>query len=139
MRKPSSWCLVSWFSVVKTAADAGATDRYLPRSRLRQDRDKARVVAPFVLKEEPASAAWATELRRRRRRLRSPYPQGRANTSKEEERVMSTTAVDRYVGVDVSKARLDVAVRPTGERYTIVRPRGHRCAARATPADCSSS
>ena len=30
---------------------------------------------------------------------------------------MSTTTVDCYVGVDVSKARLDVAVRPTGERY----------------------
>jgi transposase len=32
---------------------------------------------------------------------------------------MSTTTVDRYVGVDVSKARLDVAVRPTGERYSV--------------------
>jgi hypothetical protein len=33
---------------------------------------------------------------------------------------MSTTSVDRYVGVDVSKSRLDAAVRPTGERYTVV-------------------
>lgn len=33
---------------------------------------------------------------------------------------MSTTTVGRYAGVDVSKARLDVAVRPTGERYTVV-------------------
>jgi hypothetical protein len=32
---------------------------------------------------------------------------------------MSTTTVDRYAGVDVSKARLDVAVRPTGERYSV--------------------
>jgi transposase len=32
---------------------------------------------------------------------------------------MSTTTVDCYVGVDVSKARLDVAVRPTGERYSV--------------------
>ena len=32
---------------------------------------------------------------------------------------MSTTTVERYAGVDVSKARLDVAVRPTGERYSV--------------------
>ena len=33
---------------------------------------------------------------------------------------MSTTIVEeRYAGVDVSKARLDVAVRPTGERYSV--------------------
>ena len=32
---------------------------------------------------------------------------------------MSTTTVERYAGVDVSKARLDVAVRPTGERYSL--------------------
>jgi transposase len=32
---------------------------------------------------------------------------------------VSTTTVDRYAGVDVSKARLDVAVRPTGERYSV--------------------
>ena len=32
---------------------------------------------------------------------------------------MSTTPVERYAGVDVSKARLDVAVRPTDERYSV--------------------
>jgi transposase len=32
---------------------------------------------------------------------------------------MSTTTVCRYAGVDVSKARLDVAVRPTGECYSV--------------------
>jgi transposase len=32
---------------------------------------------------------------------------------------MNTTTVHRYAGVDVSKARLDVAVRPTGERYSV--------------------
>jgi transposase len=32
---------------------------------------------------------------------------------------MSITTVERYAGVDVSKARLDVAVRPTGERYSV--------------------
>src|SRR5215216_5677169 len=32
---------------------------------------------------------------------------------------MSTTTVERYAGVDVSKARLDVAVRPTRERYSV--------------------
>ena len=32
---------------------------------------------------------------------------------------MSTTTVDRYAGVDVSKARLDVAVRPTGEHSSV--------------------
>jgi transposase len=32
---------------------------------------------------------------------------------------MSTTTVERYAGVDVSKARLDVAVRPAGERYSV--------------------
>jgi transposase len=31
----------------------------------------------------------------------------------------TTTTVERYAGVDVSKARLDVAVRPTGERYSL--------------------
>ena len=35
--------------------------------------------------------------------------------------MMSTTTIEeRYAGVDVSKARfLDVAVRPTGERYSV--------------------
>jgi hypothetical protein len=33
---------------------------------------------------------------------------------------MNTMTVHRYAGVDVSKARLDVAVRPTGERYSVV-------------------
>ncbi|MDQ5827318.1 MAG: IS110 family transposase [Chloroflexota bacterium] len=38
---------------------------------------------------------------------------------------MSTTTVERYAGVDVSKARLDVAVRPTGERYSVANdPKG---------------
>jgi transposase len=32
---------------------------------------------------------------------------------------MNTTTVHRYAGVDVSKVRLDVAVRPTGERYSV--------------------
>ena len=32
---------------------------------------------------------------------------------------MSTTTIERYAGVDVSKARLDVAVHPTGERYSV--------------------
>ena len=38
---------------------------------------------------------------------------------------MSTTTVERYAGVDVSKARLDVTVRPTGERYSVANdPKG---------------
>jgi len=38
---------------------------------------------------------------------------------------MSTTTVARYAGVDVSKAHLDVAVRPTGERYSVANdPKG---------------
>ena len=32
---------------------------------------------------------------------------------------MSNTTVERYAGVDVSKARLEVAVRPTGQRYSV--------------------
>lgn len=31
----------------------------------------------------------------------------------------TTTTLERYAGVDVSKARLDVTVRPTGERYSV--------------------
>ena len=32
---------------------------------------------------------------------------------------MSTTTIERYAGVDVSKTRLEVAVRSTGERYSV--------------------
>lgn len=44
----------------------------------------------------------------------SPHPQGRAP---EEEDPMSTVPV--FVGIDISKDRLDIALRPTGEREAV--------------------
>ncbi len=44
----------------------------------------------------------------------SPHPQGRATA---EEDPMTSAPV--FVGIDVSKARLDVACRPSGDRWAV--------------------
>ena len=71
-----------------------------------QDRRPARVAAPHL--NRARTAAWANRAR---------IAQGRASNSQEE--FMEQEAI--YVGVDVSKAQLDVAVRPTGDSWEVSR------------------
>ena len=69
-----------------------------------KDRPKARVAAP--LPNRARTVAWANRAR---------ILQGRASNSQEV--LMGKEAI--YVGIDVAKAQLDVAVRPTDERWVV--------------------
>ena len=73
-------------------------------SLVMEDRQKARVAAP--LPNRARTVAWANGAR---------ILQGRANNSQEV--LMEQEAI--YVGIDVAKAQLDVAVRPTDDRWEV--------------------
>ena len=69
-----------------------------------EDRLIARVAAPTP--KRARTVAWANQAR---------ILQGRANNSQEVLMDQETT----YVGIDVAKAQLDVAVRPSGDRWEV--------------------
>ena len=73
-------------------------------SLVMEDRQKARVAAPLPNRDR--TVAWANQAR---------ILQGRANNSQEV--LMEQEAI--YVGIDVAKAQLDVAVRPTDDRWEV--------------------
>ena len=73
-------------------------------SLVMEDRQKARVAAP--LPNRARTVAWANGAR---------ILQGRANNSQEV--LMEQEAI--YVGIDVAKAQLDVAIRPTDDRWEV--------------------
>ena len=69
-----------------------------------EDREKARVAAPIP--DRARIVAWANQ---------ACIVQGRASNS--QEMLMEQEAI--YVGIDVAKAQVDVAVRPTGDRWEV--------------------
>ena len=69
-----------------------------------EDRRKARVAAPTP--NRARTVAWANQAR---------ILQGRASNSQEV--LMEQEAI--YVGIDVAKNQLDVAVRPAGDRWEV--------------------
>ena len=82
-----------WIGVRQTAA-----------SQVIEGRRKARVAAP--LPNRARTVAWANQAR---------ILQGRASNSQEV--LMEQEGI--YVGIDVAKAQVDVAVRPTGQRWVV--------------------
>lgn len=77
---------------------------------------KRKPVNPLVLKtvgELGAPLAGSLSPNSRRGRTASPYLQGRAKSRRR--------GPGMFVGIDVSKARLDVHVRPTGEAFQVAR------------------
>lgn len=69
------------------------------------DRKKARVTAPILI--EPEQLPGLTEAR---------ILQGRASNPHRE---VHMEQEHRYVGIDVAKSKVDVAVRPTGQRWVV--------------------
>ncbi len=73
-------------------------------SLVMEDRQKARAAAPIP--NRARTVAWANGAR---------IVQGRANNSQEV--LMEQEAI--YVGIDVAKAQMDVAIRPTDDRWEV--------------------
>ena len=73
-------------------------------SLVMEDRQKARVAAPIP--NRARTVAWANQAR---------ISQGRASNSQE----VLVEQESIYVGIDVAKAQVDVAVRPTGDRWEV--------------------
>jgi transposase len=77
---------------------------------------KRKPVNPVVLKtvgEQGAPLAGSVSPNSRRGRVASPYLQGRVRSR--------SKGAGMFIGIDVSKARLDVYVRPTGEAFVVAR------------------
>jgi len=72
-----------------------------------------KVLAPAFLKERESPNS-CLGLHNRRARIRKNGPH-----RKEGARAVSATTTKVYVGVDVSKGRLEVFVAPTGERFGV--------------------
>ena len=96
--------LVSWFGCVTITSLRWIGVRQTGFSLVMEDRQEARVAAP--LPNRARTVAWANGAR---------ILQGRADNSQEV--LMEQEAI--YVGIDVAKAQLDVAVRPTDDRWEV--------------------
>ena len=96
--------LVSWFGCVTITSLRWIGVRQTGFSLVMEDRQKARVAAP--LPNRARTVAWANGAR---------ILQGRASNSQEV--LMEQEAI--YVGIDVAKAQVDVAVRPTDDSWEV--------------------
>ena len=100
----SSYDLVSWFWCVRITSLRWIGVRQTDAFLVKEDRWIARVAAP--LPNRARTVAWANRAR---------ILQGRASNSQEVFMEQEAT----YVGIDVAKAQVDVAVRPTDDRWEV--------------------
>ena len=96
--------LVSWFGMGQSLHYRWIGVRQTGCSLVMEGREKARVAAP--LPSRARTVAWANRAR---------ILQERASNSQEV--LIEQKAI--YVGIDVAKAQVDVALRPTGDRWEI--------------------
>src|SRR5215213_526515 len=88
----------------------GAADRVCPWSGLGRDREKVRVAAPQRRSGRSPNGCQGRGPLREARICKDGPTRGRRSS-------MSDRVESSYVGVDLSKGRLDVAFRPTGGHY----------------------
>ena len=96
--------LVSWFWCVTITSLRWIGARQTATSQVIEDRHEARVAAP--LPNRARTVAWANRAR---------ILQGRASNSQE----VLMEQEETYVGIDVAKAQVDVAIRPADDRWRV--------------------